>query len=454
MNRVPQRALSDPLHLKENQQMLRALDRTPLPVAKRFQRDAKDDEGAKDYDAFDIDHFMQLADKDPQKLFDKINAQLKGVHNEWKTKFNEDDMDLGNPAETKLEQALRQVVETGRMDPRSPVAQKFYADHKPGSANHSEFTKKKTHASKNEHKVEWAQTCLDTMETKKVHKRSFKKVDTTKGEHMPLGLLIEQFGIHYDRKSAIKCGMKHAEKCAKLTGDWIHYDNMSETLWFLFLKKQWQSEFEEAWTMLKTEMAKPSSGNEPSAEQVEALMDEGTGSAGDLPKAAGDEQASAANVASASNGTAEKGKGKAAKATRQAKGEGKGKGKAKGTGIEAGADNTRKVDIMATAQKLKKKFSMVTTTAQELVELINSGAEEWDWAANDKNVGRLQATMVSLREGVTEFGKKFLVQDVKTLKSMFGAAHLEGHLKQFISLESKVDKVEEERTRLLNRHKF
>ena len=50
----------------------------------------------------------------------------------------------------------------------------------------------------------------------KTHEREWQKVDVTKGKYLNFGLLVESFGVGYDKHGAILAATRHAHKCLEM----------------------------------------------------------------------------------------------------------------------------------------------------------------------------------------------------------------------------------------------
>ena len=78
------------------------------------------------------------------------------------------------------------------------------------------------------------------MKSSSVHARAFSRIDTKKGKYVSLGKLAESFGVRYDRDKAQSMAYKYAEKCARMQGDWVEYDAMTEYMLYLLLERQYK----------------------------------------------------------------------------------------------------------------------------------------------------------------------------------------------------------------------
>ena len=65
--------------------------------------------------------------------------------------------------------------------------------------------------------------------------------------------MVEQYGIHYDRRKAIKCAWNWCSKAARMGGGWAFYEEQAEVMLFMHYRFEWVSEFSHAWMMYKEE---------------------------------------------------------------------------------------------------------------------------------------------------------------------------------------------------------
>ena len=92
------------------------------------------------------------------------------------------------------------------------------------------YTPLKTRDAKAKMREEWAKEKYEILSKGRSWEKSWQKIDISRGKYINFGLLVESFGIHYDRPSAVIAATKHADKCLKMTGDWIRYDKMGEVM--------------------------------------------------------------------------------------------------------------------------------------------------------------------------------------------------------------------------------
>ena len=148
----------------------------------------------------------------------------------------------------------------------------------------------------------------------------------------------------------------------------------------------------------------------------------------------------------------------------KAKAKGKTKAKAKAAGSSGGNGNnngqpqpdgvrskTKLDETIAAALKLKNKYMTALSSAKQLVSLVEDGAPEWAWAANDQNIGKLDSLLKTLesKAKASPFTQSFLVTEAADVKKMTESATLQVSLDKFLELEKHVDGVENHRVTLV-----
>ena len=149
---------------------------------------------------------------------------------------------------------------------------------------------------------DWAARKLKEIQVTRTHSKKFSRVDTKKGDYYNFGLLVETFGVHYDKDKAILLAVKHAQKALVLGPPWIQHDTMADVTEYLKLKTQFKEEFDEAWELKENEYEHselPTATKEPSSaaaappsqatakRSAETLAIENEGQRGAAPKGPG-----------------------------------------------------------------------------------------------------------------------------------------------------------------------
>ena len=80
---------------------------------------------------------------------------------------------------------------------------------------------------------EWAIMLLNTTTEGKKEIRNWQRTDSKKGRYMNFGRVVEQYGIHYDRRKSIKCAWNWCSKAARMGGGWAFHEEQAEVMMFM-----------------------------------------------------------------------------------------------------------------------------------------------------------------------------------------------------------------------------
>lgn len=341
---------------------------------------------------------------------------------------------------------LKLAIEKGDLDLRGALGQKFAREHKTNSATWSNYNLDKTYDAKKKFRVDWCKAQLARIIESKVQVKSYQKVDRKKGTYMPFGVLVEQYGIHYDRPAAIQAALRYAASCVKMGGNWCFYDPMSSIVHFLHLKREWMQEVGESWQIFKTETE--------GGEVVGAI---GVGPVPALADGAALGAIGAAPLPALADGALEPVTAKLPKkggaAGKGAKGGAAGKAEKGETPPKEKEKKSVFAEVSQQALQLKSKYNAAVATATNLVAMVEAGSPTWEWANNTRNIGALKADLALLNSGLTEFQQQLIVTDIKTLKESFGAEHLIVQLQEWVAKKEAVDQVMKQSSRLTKMHK-
>ena len=374
------------------------------------------------------------AQTQPEKVMAQLEDELKALHEVWSTKHDAEEMREEEKELPKLMTHLQEAMETGELPKTDKVLTNlFYRRHQKGSDTHAKLKACRTWAEKRAFTKEWCAETYKEQEESKTHSKSFKKVDKSKGEYMCFAVLAESFGILYDKELAIRKATIHATKCCKMAGDWINYDNMSETMEFLKIKKLYSEIMVEKWSKFKREygeqdvtkgeMRKREAGEQPvpkAKAKAKAQTAQALGKAQAL--AAGASQKRTADAAGLDGGSA-----------------------SSGVGFK---------HLCKKASLLKTRLTNVRSLTSEILGMIAGEKNGWGWAkGNGQTNGRLQKDLEKLNENVDDFAQVFLTEELKDLKAKYAVGHLHVRLEQFLSLETYVADLETASKKLQKMHK-
>ena len=103
--------------------------------------------------------------------------------------------------------------------------------------------------------------------------------------------------------------------------------------------------------------------------------------------------------------------------------------------------------------RFRGKASLVWSAADQLVAQITSAAsEDWAWANNPQNVGRLETLVKDTKTSMSQFHRQFMTEDLTKLKTRYGEHTMISELTAFLSLNNEIKKIELLTKQLVKRH--
>ena len=91
--------------------------------------------------------------------------------------------------------------------------------------------------------------------------------------------------------------------------------------------------------------------------------------------------------------------------------------------------------------------------ATQLVDQIQGiNSEEWSWANNPQNSGRLQNLVAETKGAMSQFHRQFMTEDLQKIKGKFGTSTITTELTALLSLDSEIKKIEAFTKQLVKRH--
>ena len=115
--------------------------------------------------------------------FDRVMQNLKATGEEFANS-----KPAARPKDAKTEETLSkltQIIDSGHVDPRSPIGQKFNLTHKPTSEKGQEY-KKLSRDQAAEYRLQWVQKEYAMAQEKRSFVETWRRVDVTKGRRMTL----------------------------------------------------------------------------------------------------------------------------------------------------------------------------------------------------------------------------------------------------------------------------
>ena len=315
------------------------------------------------------------------------------------------------------------------------------------------YTQAKSRKAKENVRSLWVERKYDELRHGKTHEREWQKVDVTKGKYLNFGLLVESFGVAYDKHVAILAATRHAHKCLEMKGAWLSYDGMAELPLFLKLEIGFQERMGECWRMWEQESSGPGASALPwHATGGRNQSNSGSGNPG---KSSGNGAGNAGAGAGAGDGT--HGDTPHSKATSKKRVAEAGAGTHGSTTNHKTPKKADKVDdtlkkALTAASDAKNLYSQAVSCAENLVDIIDS-TSSWAWARTPQSIGVLRQLISDLKLKMTDKAKQFLLEDLKDLKRQVGSESLLLIAQDFQALTPILESIEEKRVSLVKAHK-
>ena len=138
-----------------------------------------------------------------------------------------------------------------RVGPRSTLGVQFRAEHPKGSPDGDNYLTLKREEAK-EFRLKWLERKMATFREKKVFKKSWQRIDTTKGEYLPLGAIIREEGGWSD-KAAARGSISLVQKCMTIGEPWYMKSPQTGRINYLHLSFSFTEEFNQSWMQFKEE---------------------------------------------------------------------------------------------------------------------------------------------------------------------------------------------------------
>ena len=309
---------------------------------------------------------------------------------------------------------MKQVIDSGHVDPRSYIGQKFAMTHKPASEKGQDYRKLNRDQAA-EYRLQWVQKEYAMTQEKRSFVETWRRVDVTKGRKMTLSKMSRDEG--HDVESIIGC-LKTAYKCSLMGFPWCGIHPQSEGMEYMKLEFGFEETFEQCWSIYKTEFndlinltGRPAASEQPGGEKAAAIQQPG-------------------EVVEINNKASPKEKHSPRVKTAEEK-------------------HVQEVIKNATAMK-----SQSLARVSEALGILASIDEDpsWAWARNEQNKGRLQRVLDEFRSSFTPFGKQIMVQKLSELKKQHGSQLLHVELITFMDSKQRLDKLTSEVDKILRRH--
>ena len=103
--------------------------------------------------------------------------------------------------------------------------------------------------------------------------------------------------------------------------------------------------------------------------------------------------------------------------------------------------------------RFRNKVSLTFSAATQLVDQIQTDrSEEWAWANNPQNSGRLQTLVAGVKSSMSQFHKQFMTEDLSKMKSKYGSHLCTSEIKSLLTLDTEIKKIDALTKQLVKRH--
>lgn len=283
-------------------------------------------------------------------------------------------------ASDKREEVL---ADTGNFDIRDPIGQKFYEDHKAGTATHEAYRKCTGRESRKLFREAWAKAKYGKIVHAKQQLRSWQTVDATKGTYLTFGRVVEHLG-GWGWKPAVAGAKALAGKCCKLGGKWVQTDTFSDLLLFFVLEKSVTDTFAQSWSLYTESISNSEVATGVRGKLVAAGVGTPSLVVSDMDAAGG------------------------------APIEPKLKKKGDDTVVRK-----KMAEANKRAAKVKTEYEKATSAATTFIANVRQCQRGFEWANNEQNVGSLELELAAVQGKVSPFGKEFLLTELSELKKRY-----------------------------------
>ena len=320
------------------------------------------------------------------------------------------------PREAKLAQQLLDYKKCpDQVDPRGGLMQKFNREL---SAEDKDALKDMTEDAKGLFRRQWAEKQLVPLCETKNSKRTWKKVDTSKGTYMSASKIFTEEGGQ--TKADMEAAKNICQQCKLLGSPFIEYNKWSKRYDFLYFRKQNREEMERAWSLMQ----------EYNGDGTPEISSGGASGKNNKTKGA-----SKSAIASESRG-AQVGKGaqnikaeNAAEATPPLKRQKKGSSSSITSPSETSPPNLAK--SFKVACELRQKHSMVLSQVKIMMERISID-KEWAWANNKSTKQVITECEEDLTKQLDDFGKCFLSMQLEDVKKQYDKNDLKKKCDEYV----------------------
>ena len=363
-----------------------------------------------------------------------------------------------NKREQAIQKAYSDAVGQEMVDPRSHIGQIFRKTIQ-GNSDEKDKYSKMTRPEASRFRLEWAKKEFTKFKDSKVATKTWRRVDTQKGDYLNMDQLVHDQG-GWQSSRAVQGAVRLVRKCVAMGPPWMKKHPQTERLMFLRLHFQFVEEFDESWSHFKEEFSNGFvSGNDGSYDGVAVeRTKEGETMIGVPAPSVAERQVADVKLVAVVDGKSEnkdkekQGKDKAAGVVSKDK-----------TKKDAGVVNKEKpvvnpeikqfTTLCAKASKVKNSFLTTLALGMEMMKQIDSVAE-WKWANNPENKGVLQSKLSALNGKLNEFHRMYITSDLADLKKNHSTSTLSTELTAFAAFAVDIDAVNKYAQQMKKRHQL
>jgi len=313
------------------------------------------------------------------------------------------------PPETPREAHYRELLEAGCVKARTAAYVNFGKACKPGTELYKEYGACSDNVERNAFRLRWLQTKYDTLVKGREYKESYCRVNTDLGRYLPFYKVWEAEGFDND---GFQAAIKHCTKALRMGGCWIKWNNMTERIQFLHFESRLEDITQKSWIYWQKEHCDQREPEPEPKEKAEPDPANRPNKPKPKPKAAPKpEKAEATDLQ----------KPKKAEAT----------------------------DLQK-AMALKKDYTRATSLAGTMHRQIST-SPEWDWANTDKTKQSIDDVLQPCF-ALNPFCRAFVTMEVRELKKSFTNEAFEQGLRDFLSLQKAVIKLQSRLDVLAGQH--
>jgi len=334
----------------------------------------------------------------------------------------------------RLYDAFTAAMKTG-LDTQSHLGKLFRDAHTRGTPSGDAYSKL-SRADCAKFRVDWAQKSFSKFKEEKSFAKSWKRIDLQRGDYLNFDQLIgDQGGI--GSRAAVQGAINLTRKCVRMGPPWIKRHPQTERIMFLRLHFAFSEEFEQCWSSYKAEM--------DDIKGLEADVGQAANAAAAAPAASVDVPAANSHVPK--DAKQKKAESIAPSSKAKAKARNGGATDKPTISAELKAFNV----LVAKTAKVKAMILMNTTIGMELATQIKC-SEDWMWARNEQNLGKLELMLKTLSNGIKDFDRQILCQDMAEIKKGYTMEFLATPLNHFCEQASGFTDLSKLMSQLRKRH--